>query len=339
MKMIETGAKALLAAAMVSAMPVHADELSVATFVPPQHHTNINVWNWFAEEVAERTNGELTVRVYPAGQLGAGPVQQYKRVVEGVADAVLGVAGYTPELFPIAMLTIPPGASNSSGELVDATMKSWDKHFAEEFEDVHFLGIGFSVSIAVAATRDLSTLEGWQGAKIVPFAASMGPIIEAMGGVPVQMPVTEIYTALSSGTIDGALAAHNNMMPPWNWYEVSDYYIDNVPPQFQTVYFAMNKERYEALPEDHRAVIDELSMEAFSKVAAASFDGADSDAITRIRAGEFEDNFEYIVVSDEERARMDGAVAKGMDVIFEQYEANGVENAREIYNDLHGYSN
>ena len=142
MKILNRAVGALFAAATLATAPVYADELTVATFVPPQHHTNLNVWNWFSDEVSKRTNGELTVRVYPAGQLGAGPVQQYKRVVEGVADAILGVAGYTPELFPIAMLTIPPGASNNSGELATATMKNWDKHFAAEFEDVHFLGMG-----------------------------------------------------------------------------------------------------------------------------------------------------------------------------------------------------
>ncbi len=328
---------ALATAVSLISAPVNADELTVATFVAPQHHTNTNVWNWFGEQVAARTNGELTVRVYPAGQLGAGPVQQYKRVVEGVADAVLGVAGYTPELFPIAMLTVPPGTAQDSNELSAAFIANWDEHFAKEFDEVVFLGIGFPAALSIASTRDLSVLENWEGAKIVPYAASMGPLIEAMGGVSVQMPVTEIYTALSSGTIDGAVAAHNNMMPPWNWREVATYYIDNVPPQFQTVYFVMNKERYQTLPEAHRAVIDELAGEAFTKVASASFHKADQDALAGMKAMDMR-GFEFITVSDEERAKMDAAAARGLEEIFQAYEANGIPNAREIYNDLHGLS-
>jgi len=334
MRKFNLGLGALVTAVSLLAAPVMADELTVATFVPPQHHTNTNVWAWFGDEVAKRTNGELTVRVYPAGQLGAGPVQQYRRVVEGVADAVLGVAGYTPDLFPIAMLTVPPGTARDSGELSSAFIANWDKHFAKEFDEVVFLGIGFPAAFSIAATRDLSRLENWKGAKIVPYAASMGPLIEAMGGVSVQMPVTEIYTALSSGTIDGAVAAHNNMMPPWNWREVATYYIDNVPPQFQTVYFVMNKQRYEALPEAHRAVIDELAGEAFTKVASASFQNADERALADIKALE-NPGFEYIAVSEEERRKMDAAVAEGLEVIFEAYEAKGITNARQVYDDLH----
>ncbi|MGX9353993.1 hypothetical protein ACS3SW_02170 [Roseobacteraceae bacterium S113] len=101
------GAAAL---AVTAALPVKsfAEELSVANFVPPQHHTNAVLFKWFAEEVAERSGGSLTVKVYPAGQLGAGPVQQYKRAVEGVADITFGLQAYTPTIFPKSMLIIPP---------------------------------------------------------------------------------------------------------------------------------------------------------------------------------------------------------------------------------------
>jgi TRAP-type C4-dicarboxylate transport system substrate-binding protein len=327
------GLGALAVVASLLAAPVQADELSYATFVPPQHHTNTRLFKWFGDEVAKRTSGELTVHVYPAGQLGAGPVQQYKRVVEGVADIVIGVAGYTPELFPRAMLTVPPGKSANSLELSDRFLANWDKHFAQEFEDVVFLGIGFPAGTSIAATRDLSTLDGWKGAKIVPYAASMGPLIEAMGAVPVQMPVTDVYTALSSGTIDGAISAHNNMLAPWNWQDVATYYIDNVPPQFQTVYFVMNKQRYESLNPEHRKVIDELAGKPFTDAASGTFHKADEDALATVKddAGK---HYKYIRVSDEERARMDAAVAEGMKVIFKDYEGRGIADAKQIYDDL-----
>ena len=112
---------AFIAAMMLSggltAVTAAAEELSVASFLPPQHHTNAVVFKWFGEELAKRSNGTLTLKMYPGGQLGAGPVQQYKRVVEGVADIVIGVASYTPELFPNTMLTIPPGKAANSNEL------------------------------------------------------------------------------------------------------------------------------------------------------------------------------------------------------------------------------
>ena len=79
----------------VSAHTATGDELSVATFLPPQRHTNTGMFTWFANEIDKRSGSTLTMKLYPAGQLGAGPVQQYKRAVEGVADITFGVSGYT----------------------------------------------------------------------------------------------------------------------------------------------------------------------------------------------------------------------------------------------------
>ena len=45
-------------------------------------------------------------------------------------------------------------------------------------------------------------MDGLRGAKLVPFAAMTTPIVQAMGAVPVQMPVTQMYIGLSTGTID-----------------------------------------------------------------------------------------------------------------------------------------
>ena len=99
---------AMAAGLAFSANQVTAEELSVATFIPPQHHINSFFFDWFGKEVAKRSNGSLTIKVYPAGQLGAGPVQQYKRAVEGVGDITFGVAAYTPKIFPKTMLAILP---------------------------------------------------------------------------------------------------------------------------------------------------------------------------------------------------------------------------------------
>lgn len=57
-----------------------AEELSVATFVPPSHESITKALAWFENEISERSNGELTLKLYAAGQLGAGPAQQDKRV-------------------------------------------------------------------------------------------------------------------------------------------------------------------------------------------------------------------------------------------------------------------
>lgn len=315
----------------ISAQTANSEELTVATFVPPQHHTNTVMFKWFGEELEKRSGGSLTMKLFPAGQLGAGPVQQYKRAVEGVADLTFGVSAYTPAIFPKTMLGILPGKATSSKEATERLLAVYDEHLADEYSDVKLIGLTTAAGIGIAATKDVSTLEGMNGAKIVPYAALTTPIIEAMGGVPVQMPVTEMYTGLSTGTIDGAYATYNNMTAPWNFWDVATHFVTNVPVQHAVIFVVMNRERYEGLSDEHRAIVDELAGETASFKLAESFDGADvkSFAIMGETTGK---NYELIEVSSEERARMDAAVSEGLKSIYADYASRGIENAEEIYN-------
>lgn len=318
----------------LTAQTAASEELSVATFVPPNHETVTGALAWFEQQITERSGGTLTMKLYPAGQLGAGPAQQYKRAVEGVADITFGIAASTPTLFPKTMLAIPPG---KAVDAMDSTERLWtvfEKHMADEWSDVKVLAIGNPAGGMIIATRDVSTIEGMKGAKIVPFAAMTTPVIQGMGAVPVQMDPTEHYTGLSTGTIDAAISTINNIMPPWNLDEVADYAIVNAPATFNPVYFVMNKERYAGLSDAHKAVIDEISGLPFSLELARSFHHADEVALewkdAQIASGDL--NVEWIEVSAAERAKMEAAAAKGMAKVYADYAARGIEDAEEIYN-------
>ncbi len=310
-----------------------AEELSVATFIPPQHHINSFFFDWFGKEVAERSGGSLTIKVYPAGQLGAGPVQQYKRVVEGVADITFGLQTYTPAIFPKSILIVPPGKSDTALEATERLLAVYDEYLADEYEDVKLLGMFTVAGDAWASTKDISTMEGLNGAKVVPFASMVTPIMEAMGTVPVQMPVTEMYTGLSTGTIDGTTISPAQMDKPWNFAEVSTHYIDNIPTTFAMFFVAMNKERYMDLSDEHRAIIDELAGEQVSMMGATSFHNeGERGKAWHATNPEAMANVTSVTISDEERAKMDAAVQEGLKVIFADYASRGIDNAEEIYN-------
>lgn len=322
---------AIVAATLAVANMATADELSVATFVPPQHVTNAVLFDWFATELEERSGGDLTLKVYPSGQLGAGPVQQYKRAVEGVADITFGLQAYTPTLFPRTMLIIPPGEAETSVEATERLLSVYEEHLASEYEDVKLLAMFTVAGSAWAATQDISTLELLEGAKMSPYAAMTAPLVSALGASPVQMPVTEMYTALSTGTIDATTIGYSNMTPPWNFWDVSSHMIENVPVQFAVFFVIMNKERYESLPADHQAIIDELAGETFSLRGAEAFHTVETNAFNALVDAPQMANVERISVSDEERVKMDAAVAEGLEEIFADYEGRGIDDARAIY--------
>lgn len=329
-------ATAFATALSITSVTAQTVELSFASHLPHNHETATGMFAWFEQEVAERSGGTLSLRLFPAGQLGAGGAQQYKRVVEGVADIVIGNASATPTLFPRTLLAVPPGRA-VDGE--DTTRRIWnvfDQYMAEEWTDVKVLAIGAASGRMIVGNRDLSTFDGMQGAKIVPFAAMTTPVIQGMGMVPVQMEPAEHYTGLSTGTIDAAVSTINNLLPPWNLDEVADYAIINTPTSSLVIYVAMNRDSYESLSAEHRQIIDDIAGLPLSIELARSFDNYDDYALEwiekQLASGELQ--VEWIVTPDEERAKMEAAAAAAMDEIYAEYAARGIDNAREIYEAL-----
>ena len=94
----------------------------------------------------------------------------------------------------------------------------------------------------------------------------------------------------------------------------------------------MSKERYASLSEEHRAIIDQLAGLPIRLKLAQSFDGADVRSNEMI--AEADKDYEWIVLPDEERSKMEAAVAESLEAIFSDYESRGVSNGREIYEAL-----
>jgi TRAP-type C4-dicarboxylate transport system substrate-binding protein len=72
------------------ALPAAGTELKFANFTPPAHTINASVIEVLNTELSGATGGALTVRGYHGGELGAGPAEQYVRVVQGVAARLRG---------------------------------------------------------------------------------------------------------------------------------------------------------------------------------------------------------------------------------------------------------
>jgi TRAP-type C4-dicarboxylate transport system substrate-binding protein len=83
--------------------------------------------------MSEATGGALTLRNYPGGELGKGPVEQYVRVSQGAADISWGMQGYTSWQFPKTMVAELPGAVKPGAKGNDMLWNAFDADLASEF--------------------------------------------------------------------------------------------------------------------------------------------------------------------------------------------------------------
>ncbi|ETW99579.1 MAG: hypothetical protein ETSY1_14465 [Candidatus Entotheonella factor] len=226
----------------------------------------------WTEDVASLTNRELTIRIYPGGELGKGPKAQYKRAVDGIADVTFGLQGYTSTLFPRTLLVELPGLAPDA---MTATRMLWGAidQLRTEYDRTQVLAL-WTNDRAVLMTRKqpVRTLADLKGMKIRTPSKLQGEIIKALGATPVAMPVTRMYNALKTGVVDGLMVAPS-VIKSFKIGEVARYY--TVGPFAHTAFFlVMNQGAYDKLTPEQRKTIDETTGRALSLKAAQIYEDA-----------------------------------------------------------------
>lgn len=233
--------------------------LKFASFVPPQYILHKPIFLKLGDDLAKATNGEVKIKVYAAGALGKGPVEQYQRAVRRIAEISYGLPGYTSPVFPKTLLIELPGVTHGHQ---DATRKLWkvmDAHLRGEFKRTVPLAL-FVTPPAVFMMRDkpVRTLADLKGLKIRVSSKSAAAVISAYGATPVQMPATKVYTSMSTGVVDGALMGTDSLLI-FKLIEPSKYVTVGLPEMPTTIFMVMNGGAYKELSYKHRAALDGLT--------------------------------------------------------------------------------
>ena len=167
-----------------------------------------DMFNEFAERVNKRTNGAMTIRVFPSEQLGkeADLVQQVKT----------GALDISAPSMPV-MSSLVPAMEMASGPFLWKDWKEaetvlrgpafeplWDelrdKHNIVPLTKILYWGWrNFTFT-----DRDVRKPEDMAGLKIrVPESPIWVEMVRALGAAPTPIPFGEVYTALQQKTVDG----------------------------------------------------------------------------------------------------------------------------------------
>ncbi len=334
--MKKLSAVTIVAAAVVSmgvatlhSAAVRAKELKVATFMSPKHHLNQVVFTNLAKAVGKATNGEVTMKLYSGGQLGKGPVQQYKRVVDNVAEVSFGIQGYTSSIFPRTMVVAQPGVGTEAVEISKKLWSVYDQYLKAEYSRVKILGL-WSNTPAVLFTRkkEVRSLDDVRGMKIRALDATNIPQMNAWGASGIFIPISGVYDALDKGVIDAVWVAVNALFRPWRFAEVSHHVVDGMIAPSALFWLAMNKQVWGGLSRDAKAKIDGLTGIPFSLETARTWAVPDHKAIARLKKGV--KGVSYRTLGKAEAARFDTATMNSVEAFLAASEKKGVP-ARAIY--------
>jgi len=161
-------------------------------------------------------------------------------------------------------------------------------------------------------------LEDLKGMKIRSLGRDVTDVLKMLKAVPVNMPITDLYTALERGTVDG-MTLPWEVMRPFKLFEVSKYTtVVNIFPVTFGVF--MNKKKWESLPPDIQKLIDDNIGEEQWVLSGQRMDEADQGS----RAFCVEKGDKVYTLPEQERARWKEAVKPHLDQWVKKVEAKGL---------------
>jgi tripartite ATP-independent transporter DctP family solute receptor len=201
----------------------------------------------FEELVEERSEGRITVEVFPAEEIGSEPELPV-------------VADVCPELGVFALPYIIEGADDREQyeNLRKLTSSDWNQEAiqkcADESGNLVVDNAWWYGNRNLTSDVEVNAPEDMQGLVIrTPPADLHTMAIRDFGAEPLPMPFSEVYTALDTGVIDGQ---ENPISTIYQnaFFEVQDY-ISLTRHMTQNQALVMNQEFFEGLSEEDQELI------------------------------------------------------------------------------------
>lgn len=312
-----------LAAATAGTAMAQEVTLRLHQFLPPQANVPKLVLDVWADKVEADSDGRIKVERYPSMQLGGRPPELMDQAIDGVADIVWTVVGYTPGRFPSTEVFELPFMVSDARAASSAYWKMFEKHMKDtEFADVHILGTWVHGPGLFHTKDPVQTPADLQGMKIRGGSRLVNELLTLTGATPVGMPVPAVSEGLSKGVIDGTTI-------PWEVTTalkvpelVSNHTEFEGPALYNlTFVLAMNKDTYESMPDDLKAVIDANSGHDFSVFAGGT--QADADGPARQIAVDRGNNI--ITVSEEDAQEWRDLVQPIYETWVKDMESRGID--------------
>ncbi len=284
--LIGLGAAAFVAASMVTSVLAQDVTLKMHQFLPPQANVPKLILDVWANKVEASSGGKIKIDRFPSMQLGGKPPQLMDQAIDGVADIVWTVVGYTPGRFPRTEVFELPFMTVDAGPASRAYWQMFEKHMKDtEFKDVHILGTWVHGPGIIHSKSPIKEVSDLNGVKVRGASRMVNALMKKLGATPVGMPVPAVPEALSKGVIDATTI-------PWEVtaaLKVPDLVKNHTEFTGNALYtvtfvLAMNKAKYESLSDEMKKAIDENSGEEFSVFAGSTMQQVDGPARAKAEA-------------------------------------------------------
>ena len=330
MKMIKT-AIAALAVTCVASLPAYAKDfnLKFQSSDSSGNPTFVLEKEW-AERVSAASDGRLSIEMLPVDA-----VVKYNETHDAVGAGILGghitatayISGKDPAF---ALIGNTVGAWGSPYEMLRYVNYGGGKELMNELLNpygIQFLGATSNGLEAFISKKPLDGVDDLKGLKLRAPEGLVQKVFAAAGASPVNLPGSEVFTALDKGVIDAADYTVFSANHSAGMHDVARH---PVYPGFHSmplIEVSMNKKTWDSLPGDLKALlamsVNDLAMDMTSQMFMKDLEAVAVAAEAGIQIHDW---------SQSERARFRTIARDQWSKI-----ASSSANAQKVFNSLTGY--
>jgi len=278
----------------------------------------------FAKLVAERTNGEVEIKVFPNSQLG-GEVETAEGIRIGSIQIGLVTSSILVNWVPEVQALDLPFLFLNDAHAIKAS-EPLSNRLRAKFESQGFHLLGFSVNGAreLISTFPIEKPEDVRGKKMRVIQSPLHlELWKAMGANPVPIPAPEIYTSLQTRVVDFFDNTTTNYKT-FRFYEVAPHFtkLDHI---YALGTWIVGLRWWRTLPKSHQAAIEKSALE-IQPVIPELLSKTDDEALAYAKKN---GNAKIVIVDDKQPWR--AATAK----MFAEF-AEKIPDGKEIVSLISG---
>jgi len=218
-----------------------------------------------AKNISKLSDGRLNIKVYAAGEL-VPALEVFDAVSRGTAELGHSTAYYWKGKVPAAQFfsSVPYGMTAQEFNAwleYGGGIKLWEEVY-QPFNIIPMAAGNTGPQMAGWFNKEINSLDDFQGLKM-RMPGLGGEVLAKVGAITVNLPGSEIFTALQTGSLDATewVGPYNDLA--FGLYKAAKYYYY---PGWQesgsAVELLVNKDAMNTLPEDLQSIIRTATQQA-----------------------------------------------------------------------------
>lgn len=260
--------------------------LVVGDSFPTTHPFSRDGAQFFVERASELSGGRLRFEYHPSESLGA--AEDFVNLARsGVVDIAMVSPGYVSSQLPLSgvadlpAMTIDPceGALGLEPLLAEGGVL-YEHDFAPDGLHPLVVGVVTGYEVMTGGGRAVTEPSDVAGMVLRSSGGTIDRTVSRLGAAPVSMPVTEMYEAISRGTVDGTVLGPLSALP-YRLDEAATHSTLGAQLGSFTITYSIGRSTWDGLPPDVQDVLTRAGHDTNRHLCreVADYDAASRDEL------------------------------------------------------------